>query len=152
MPKKSEATGATYQGHEGIVEDANQRLWEVDPSRNANGTVVDGFESDERDISSPDDPALPGRASDDLAVSESDEDGQEKPRSVKAEASDAQDARSSTGAGDKPDEANNGKQEATGSDRTASETKGGASSAGNSSSGSSSTRASSTSKTSSKSQ
>lgn len=138
MPKKSEATGATFAGHEGIVEDANQRLWEVDPSRNVDGTVVNGFESDERDISNPEDPATPAGPDRDLAVSESDDLGQEKPRSVKAEASDAEDARSSEGAGNKPDDAGNGKTRATGSDR---------SSGGSSSSTSSNSPASSTQKT-----
>lgn len=137
-PKKSEATGATFAGHEGIVEDANQRLWEVDPSRNADGTVVDGFESDERDLSSPDDPAAPASLDHDLAVSETGDAGQEEPRSVKAEASDAQDARSSAGSDEKPDDAGNGKQRATGSDQ---------SSAGNNSSASSNSPASSTKKT-----
>lgn len=99
MPKKSEATGATYAGHEGIVQDANQQLWEVDPSRNADGTVVDGFESDERELSSPNEPTAPTRADDDLAASETDDAGQEKPRSVKAEASDAQEEGGSSSAG-----------------------------------------------------
>jgi hypothetical protein len=145
MPKKSEATGATFAGHEGIVEDANQRLWEVDPSRNADGTVVDGFESDERDISSPNDPNAPAAADDDLAVSESDDDGQEKSRSVKAEASDAENARSSEGASDNADkDEKNGVQRPTGSDKTKSEEE---SSAGDSSSKSSNSPASSTQKT-----
>jgi hypothetical protein len=147
-PKKSEGTGATYAGHEGHVEDANQRLWEVDPSRNVDGTVVDGFESDERDISNPDEPTQPAGPDHDLAVSESDDLGQEKARSVKAEASDAQDARASEGAGDKPDGAENGKQAATGSDNTKTENEGGEkSSAGTSSSRSNNSPASSTKKT-----
>jgi hypothetical protein len=134
MPKKSEATGATYQGHEGIVEDANQRLWEVDPSRNVDGTVVDGFESDERQLSGPDEATLPGKADDDLAVSETGSTGQEKPRSTKAEASDAENARASAGASGPEDV-------------TADEKKEGASSAGSSSSASKTSPASSTQKT-----
>jgi len=50
MPKSNHG-GATYYGNEGIVEDANGRLSQLDPSRNVDGSVVDGFESDERDLS-----------------------------------------------------------------------------------------------------
>lgn len=50
MPKAN-AAGGTYYGYEGLVEDANNRVSELDPSRNADGTVVDGFESEERDLS-----------------------------------------------------------------------------------------------------
>jgi hypothetical protein len=57
MPKTNDVTGATYEGHEGIVEHAGGRgstrlggLSEVDPSRELNGSVVEGFESDEREI------------------------------------------------------------------------------------------------------
>lgn len=47
MPKANNA-GATYYGMEGHVEDAHARVSELDPSRNADGTVVDNLESDER--------------------------------------------------------------------------------------------------------
>ncbi len=89
MPKKSEGTGATFEGHEGIVQDAAQQLWEVDPSRNLDGTVREGFESEDRDISSPANPEVPGGPDHDLAVSETDDLGQEKSRAEKREASDA---------------------------------------------------------------
>ncbi len=58
MPKTNDASGATYEGHEGVVEHAGgyastrrpDGLSELDPSRNLDGTVVEGFESDEREI------------------------------------------------------------------------------------------------------
>lgn len=49
MPKTSES-GATYYGHEGLVEDGQGKVSELDPSRNADGSVVEGFESDEREL------------------------------------------------------------------------------------------------------
>lgn len=48
MPKTNDATGATYQGVQGVVQAATGRLDEVDPSLNLDGTVKDGYESDER--------------------------------------------------------------------------------------------------------
>lgn len=38
-------------GAQGIVRDATGALHEVDPSRNLDGTAVDGFESEDRDLS-----------------------------------------------------------------------------------------------------
>lgn len=49
MPKTTHA-GASYFGHEGVVEDANGKLSQLDSARNVDGTVVDGFESENRDI------------------------------------------------------------------------------------------------------
>ena len=49
MPKKS-MVSATYAGHEGIVEDARDNLHQLDPSRNLDGSVVEGFESEDREI------------------------------------------------------------------------------------------------------
>jgi hypothetical protein len=49
MPKTNHG-GATYYGHEGIVENARGELSQLDPSRNVDGSVVDGFESDERQL------------------------------------------------------------------------------------------------------
>lgn len=51
MPKIASNGSATAYGQEGIVKDAAGQLWELDPSRNLDGTAVDGFESDERDLS-----------------------------------------------------------------------------------------------------
>lgn len=53
MPKTN-VNGATYAGNDGIVEDAVGRLSQLDPSRNLDGSVVDGFESDEREIEADD--------------------------------------------------------------------------------------------------
>ena len=57
MPKTNDASGATYLGHEGIVEHAGGAgstrpggLSEVDVSRNLDGTAVDGYESEEREV------------------------------------------------------------------------------------------------------
>lgn len=57
MPKTNDATGATYEGHEGIVEHAGGRgstrpggLSEVDPNRELDGSVVEGYESEDREI------------------------------------------------------------------------------------------------------
>lgn len=49
MPKVSASGQATAYGLEGIVRNAEGNLSELDPSRNLDGTAVDGFESDERD-------------------------------------------------------------------------------------------------------
>lgn len=56
MPKTSDYAkhteqggGATYEGQAGIVSHADGRLSELDPSVNLDGTVVDGFESEERE-------------------------------------------------------------------------------------------------------
>lgn len=53
MPKTNDATGATIYGNEGIVQAATGRLDQVDPSRNPDGSVIEGFESDEREIEEP---------------------------------------------------------------------------------------------------
>lgn len=62
MPKTNDATGATYDGYEGVVEHAGGRastryeeealrgLSQLDPSRRVNGEIVEGFESEEREI------------------------------------------------------------------------------------------------------
>jgi len=49
MPKTNHA-GSTYYGHEGIVDHADGKLSQLDPSINYDGTVVDNFESDEREL------------------------------------------------------------------------------------------------------
>jgi hypothetical protein len=49
MPKTNQA-GATYDGHEGLVTDGEGKVSELDPSRNPDGSVVDGYESDEREL------------------------------------------------------------------------------------------------------
>jgi len=49
MPKANHV-GATYYGYEGHVEDAHGRFSELDPSRNVDGSTVDGFESEDRNI------------------------------------------------------------------------------------------------------
>jgi hypothetical protein len=51
MPKVSASGAATAYGQEGIVRNAEGGLSELDPSRNLDGTPVDGFTSDERDLS-----------------------------------------------------------------------------------------------------
>lgn len=48
MPKTN-YSGATAFGLSGIVENAYGERSELDPSKNLDGTTVDGFESDERD-------------------------------------------------------------------------------------------------------
>ncbi len=57
MPKTNDPGGATYFGYEGVVEHAGGRgstrpggLSELDPNLNVDGTVVDGFESEDRDL------------------------------------------------------------------------------------------------------
>ncbi len=50
MPKTNDATGPTYFGMEGHVVDSHDRVHEVDPSRTVTGEVVEGYESDEREI------------------------------------------------------------------------------------------------------
>lgn len=57
MPKTSDYAkhteqggGATFDGHAGIVSHADGRLSELDPSVNLDGTVVDGYESQEREV------------------------------------------------------------------------------------------------------
>lgn len=84
MPKTN-AGGATYAGHEGLVVDGEGKVSELDPSRNADGTVVDGYESDERDLKDRDPgespaeivPIEPPADSDDETVTERDEDDKE---------------------------------------------------------------------------
>ncbi len=49
MPKTN-AGGATYHGHSGIVADGEGKLSELDPSRNVDGSVVEGFESEDREL------------------------------------------------------------------------------------------------------
>lgn len=49
MPKINQA-GATYYGQEGLVTNGDGVISQLDPSRNADGTVVDGYESDEREL------------------------------------------------------------------------------------------------------
>lgn len=57
MPKTNDATGATYAGFEGVVEHAGGfgstrpgGLSQLDPNREVDGSVVEGFESEEREI------------------------------------------------------------------------------------------------------
>lgn len=59
MPKKNHES-ATAAGYEGHVLDARDNVHELDPSRNVDGTVVDGYESDERDLSDRDPGESPG--------------------------------------------------------------------------------------------
>ena len=49
MPTISQA-GPTSAGYEGHVLDGAGKVHELDPSRNVDGTVVDGYESDERQL------------------------------------------------------------------------------------------------------
>ena len=49
MPKTNHA-GATYFGHEGVVENAVGELSQLHPSRNLDGSVVDGYESEDQDL------------------------------------------------------------------------------------------------------
>lgn len=49
-PKINEAGAASFYGNEGHVTNAVGAVSELDPSRNADGSVVDGYESDEREI------------------------------------------------------------------------------------------------------
>lgn len=51
MPKVSGSGNATAYGQEGHIVGADGVLSELDPSRNVDGSVVDGYESDERDLS-----------------------------------------------------------------------------------------------------
>lgn len=57
MPKTNYG-GATYAGHTGIVENAAGELSELDPSRNVDGSVVDGYESEDRDLKDEDRPEV----------------------------------------------------------------------------------------------
>lgn len=66
MAKKSEATGATALGQTGIVQDANQRLWEVDPERDVNGNLIEG-EHPDRDEEAIDEREAPTSPDDDLS-------------------------------------------------------------------------------------
>jgi hypothetical protein len=50
MPKTNDGSGPTYYGMEGHVVDSHDRVHEVDPSRTVTGEVVEGFESDEREM------------------------------------------------------------------------------------------------------
>jgi hypothetical protein len=49
MPKINNV-GPTFYGTEGLAVDGNQVIHQLDPSRNVDGSVVEGFESDERVI------------------------------------------------------------------------------------------------------
>lgn len=42
MPKTNDETGASYEGHEGVVSHADGRLSEVNPERNLDGSLIDG--------------------------------------------------------------------------------------------------------------
>lgn len=46
MPKTSHGGGATAAGMEGVVVDARDRRWELDPERNLDGTLVEGEHPD----------------------------------------------------------------------------------------------------------
>ncbi len=50
MPKIDPEGRPTHQGMTGHVVNAAQEIHEVDPSRNVDGTVADGYESDEREL------------------------------------------------------------------------------------------------------
>lgn len=50
MPKTAANGSASMAGGEGIVQDAQDGRWQLDPSRNLDGSAVDGYESDEREI------------------------------------------------------------------------------------------------------
>jgi hypothetical protein len=62
MPKNDAQGRATAYGSEGIIRNAEGGLSELDPSRNLDGTAVDGYESDERDLSGADERELPTHA------------------------------------------------------------------------------------------
>jgi len=50
MPKINPDSNASAEGMEGIVQHATGKLSELDPSRDVDGSVYPGFESDEREI------------------------------------------------------------------------------------------------------
>ncbi len=74
MPKANHG-GATFYGYEGVVLDSHDRPSELDPSRNVDGSVVEGFESDERDLTDRKDGEAPedALASGPVPVTEQDE-------------------------------------------------------------------------------
>lgn len=76
MPKTNHA-GATYYGHEGVVEDANGKLSQLDSSRNLDGSVVDGFESEDREPSDEEAPEV--QQADPTGVSTVDREDEEEP-------------------------------------------------------------------------
>lgn len=55
MPKIAHGEGATAEGLAGVVDDAQGRLWELDPERNTDGTLKDGDHPDreEREANEP---------------------------------------------------------------------------------------------------
>jgi hypothetical protein len=68
---KTAADGTYSQyGAEGLVQMADGTVQEADPSRNADGTVVAGFESDERTMEDRARPEGDLRPADDTAVNE----------------------------------------------------------------------------------
>lgn len=44
MPKISHGTGATYEGHTGLVENAHGTVFELDPTKNVDGSDREGLE------------------------------------------------------------------------------------------------------------
>ena len=64
MPKIAANGAATAYGQEGVVQSATGELWELDPSRNLDGTAVDGYASDERDLSDAEERETPARPDD----------------------------------------------------------------------------------------
>lgn len=44
MPKISHGTGATYEGHTGLVENAHGVVFELDPTKNVDGSDRDGLD------------------------------------------------------------------------------------------------------------
>lgn len=102
MPKTNDATGATYAGHEGIVEHAGGAgstrpggLSQVDPSRELDGSVVEGFDSEERQLKD-----LKGAAPADVQTARDIREEQEEERGEETE--EERQAREATAAGDDP--------------------------------------------------
>jgi hypothetical protein len=131
MPKTNDATGATYQGYEGVVEHAGGRastryeeealrgLSQLDPSRRVNGEVVEGFESDERQIE-----PREGSVAADFSEVKPIDDGQSDQEDGQANDSDSnteqKDNRDESPSEDSPKESEGGEQSSDGSSSTTS--------------------------------
>jgi hypothetical protein len=94
MPKIAANGSATAYGQEGVVQGADGQLWELDPSRNLDGTTVDGYESDERDLSGAEERDLPTRPDDEPRAQPVDEPATED---EDAEPAENEEAKSSPG-------------------------------------------------------
>lgn len=88
MPKIDAEGRPSYAGQEGLVTNAVGEVHQVDPSRNVDGSRVDGYESEDRTVEDRDDTDAPVGGSTEISATETDEQREQREAAEQAEEQD----------------------------------------------------------------